>query len=128
MPIQRRRSLNARLREVSAGDLRERLAFDKRLEAQDGYGNTVSDWSEQFQCAARIQPITGGEEIMAQRLTGVQPVVIQIRYSHQAVQIDASWRARDVRTAKEYNIAAPVNMDEKHAFLDILATAGTAIG
>jgi SPP1 family predicted phage head-tail adaptor len=112
---------------IGAGDLRERIAFDQRVELDDGAGNTVGDWAEQFTVAARVLPLKGSEAVQAARLAGQQPVVITVRMSRQARQIGPEWRARNTRTSAVYAITAPpANMDERGQFLDILATAGRA--
>lgn len=114
---------------MSAGELRERVAFDRRAVVDDGYGNTVSgDWQEQFVVWARIQPLKGGEGVQAARLAGSQPVVIRIRLSSHARQISTEWRARDARVGTLFNITSMANMDEKGAYLDVLATSGVAVG
>lgn len=114
---------------MSAGELRERVAFDRRDVVDDGYGNTVSgDWREQFVVWARIRPLKGGEGVQAARLAGSQPVVIRVRLSSSTKQISADWRARDARMGTLFNITSMANMDEKGAYLDILATSGVAVG
>ncbi|WP_336801474.1 phage head closure protein [Kaistia sp. MMO-174] len=114
---------------MSAGELRERVAFDRRDAVDDGYGNTVAgDWREQFVVWARIQPLKGGEGVQAARLAGSQPVVIRVRLSSSTREIRVDWRARDVRNGMPFNITSMANMDEKGAYLDVLATSGVAIG
>lgn len=112
---------------MPAGELRERVAFGVRQTIDDGYGNPVSgDFLEQFTTAARIQPLKGGERVMADRLSGVQPCVIRVRYSLRAMEIAPGWQARDVRKGTVFNITGAANMDEKRKYIDILATAGEA--
>lgn len=112
---------------MSSGELRERVAFDARTTVDDGYGNPVTgDFAEQFVVSARITPLKGGERVMADRLTGVQPCVIRVRYSDQAMQIAPGWQARDVRKGTVFNITGAANMDEKRKYIDVLATAGEA--
>lgn len=113
--------------------LRERLAFDVRVDLSagsppsDDYGNVEGDFQEQFQVAARVKPLRGGEDVLASRLSGVQPVVIQIRVSDNTKRITTAWRARDVRKGTHYNINSITNMDERNEFFDILATSGVAV-
>lgn len=109
---------------MTAGKLKEMIAFDRRIKDEDGYGNVEGDWQEQFRTHARVQPIKGGEEVFAGRIAGKQPVIIQIRYSAQAQQITNAWRARDVRTGRTYNITSAADMGENRAFLDVLAISG----
>lgn len=113
--------------------LRERLAFDVRVDLtagsppSDDYGNVEGDFVEQFSVAARIKPLRGGEDVLASRLSGVQPVVFQVRVSANTRRITTAWRARDVRRGTHYNINSITNMDERNEFFDILATSGVAV-
>lgn len=114
---------------VGAGDLRERLSFQSREPIDDGYGNRVSgDFVEQFACAARIQPLKGGEGVQAARLQGTQPVILTIRSSLQAKQVTTAWRAVDARRGAIYNITSLANMDERGVMIDLLAVSGGASG
>lgn len=110
---------------ASAGDLNRRLRFEERAPADDGYGNTRADWAERFTVWAAITPLKGGEQVMAGRLAGMQPVVIQIRRSVQALTVRADWRAVDARTGEIMSITSPpADMKGDRAFLDMLATIG----
>jgi head-tail adaptor len=115
---------------VTAGELRERVRFDRRATIpDDGYGNTTGAWALfAGPWPARIAPAAGSEDVLAERLTGLQPVEITIRYCTQAVAIQSQDRAVDVRSGKTYNVTSINNADERHAYLSILATAGGADG
>lgn len=89
---------------TSAGELRHRVAFDRRQDVTDEYGNTQSSFVEQFVVAAKVQAKFGGEAVTAARLTGQQPVTIAVRQSNQTKMIAVDWRARDVRSGTEYAI------------------------
>ena len=121
---------------MSAGELRERLAFEVRSDLRpdgDGDGNFEGEFEEQFACAARITPKLGTEPVIAQRLTGVQPVVIRIRYSRAATKIKTGWRAREARgeglwARRTFDIKGVANVDEKSQYLDVLAVTGGLTG
>lgn len=102
--------------------------FQSPTPVDDGHGNYTSGWSDEFTVSARIMPLRGGEQVMASRLSGTQPVVIQVRSSSQTRTISTDWQAVDARDASRvFQIKAPpANMDEKNAFLDILAEQGVA--
>jgi len=114
---------------MAAGPMRERLAFDKREDlsttspAGDGHGNVEGAWQEQFVCAARLEPLRGGEQIVADRLAGVQGFRVTIRNSIQAALVTTAWRARDARLGTIYNIRAIVT-DEKKAYREAICEAG----
>jgi SPP1 family predicted phage head-tail adaptor len=112
---------------VSAGQLRERIAFEYRDTIDDGYGNQVSGpWREGCQVAARIKPLRGSESVQAARLAGRQPVTITVRVCHDTLSVTTDWRARDVRTERLYNIRSIVNSDEMRRYLDMECEAGVA--
>lgn len=108
------------------GELRENFAFDKiEQTANDGGGTIPGAWVEQFTARAGVRMLKGSEPIIAQRLQGIQPVVIKIRSSTKSRLVDTSWRARDKRSDAIYNIRA-VTPDAKRAWIEILAEGGVA--
>jgi head-tail adaptor len=114
---------------MTAGELKELVRFDRRATIDDGYGNTAGAWELLGgPWPARIAPAAGSEDVLADRLSGLQPVEITIRYFSQTLAIQAQDRAVDVRTGRTYNITSVNNPDERHAYLSILATAGGADG
>ena len=111
---------------TGAGELRHRIAFDARMTTPDDYGNEQSSFEEQFVVPASVQAKFGGETVTAARLTGQQPVIIAVRQSQQTRRIAPDWRARDVRSGKEYAIRSITDSDDKLAWLEILAQTGVA--
>lgn len=111
---------------TTAAELRERVAFQRRTLADDGYGNEVGEWSEVFRTAARIKPARGAESIQASRLSGRQPVVITVRSSSNTRQVRTEWRVIDIRQETIYNIRSIVNPDERNAFLEMECDSGVA--
>lgn len=110
---------------MSAGKLRERIAFEQRVETDDGYGNVLGSWEVQTTVAAQVTPRMGGEPVIAARLQGIQPVTIRVRSSAATRAIAAGWRARDTRSGVVYAIVSPgANVDQKDRFLDFLAEQG----
>lgn len=105
---------------------RSRVAFERREQMDDGAGNMVGDWVEQFQCAANLEPKFGTESVMAGRLTGVSTFVLTVRYSPQSKRVTTDWRARNVRTGVLYNIRAITDAMETHQWLEMLVQSGVA--
>ena len=112
----------------SAGQLRDRVTFQKRQVIDDGYGNEVSGpWGDVFTVAANIAPARGREEVLAQRLQGVRPVEITVRWSSQTVQIAPEWRAVNARKPSEiYNIHDNRDPDGKRMWNVLTSSLGTA--
>ena len=108
-----------------AGDLKERAAFDKRVDREDGLGNTVAEWEEQFSVRAGYMHLRGGEAVMASRLENRHPQVIRIRASSQARSITAEWRCRDTRTGNVFAIRDVTHTTDRK-WVDLLCERGTA--
>jgi SPP1 family predicted phage head-tail adaptor len=110
---------------TAAGDLRYRIKLEMQVAEPSLYG-TVKRWVTQFETRAKMKWLIGNETIVAQRLTGVQPVVISVRHNSQTVQIQTSWRVTEMESKKVFNVRS-VTYDEKRAFIDLLCTHGGAI-
>ncbi|WP_028753714.1 head-tail adaptor protein [Rhizobium leucaenae] len=108
--------------------LREKLHFQVRALVDDGFGNEVSgDFATQFTAAAELIPLTGSEPVIAARLTGVQPYIIRVRSHVAARAVATAWRAVDARNpSRLFNITSAANIDEKNAYIDMMATQGVA--
>lgn len=112
---------------TGAGQMSRRLVFARRAGGDDGMGNRALQFIDQFTLWARVRPLKGGEAVMGDRLQGVQPVVITVHASSLSRRIGADWQARDAHSGAVYAITSPpVNMDEKSAHLEMLASAGPA--
>lgn len=111
-------------RASGAARLRHRITFAQRALASDGGGNTRSDWTDQFTVAAGVEARFGGEEVMASRLEGRQPVTITVRQSDQTRLIDTDWKATDARSGKVYAVRSIADPDDSRAWLDILCETG----
>jgi SPP1 family predicted phage head-tail adaptor len=110
----------------ASGQLKYRVTFQRRGTVDDGYGNIVSGpWEDQFTVAANIAAARGREEVLAQRLQGVRPVEITVRWSAQTQVIDPSWRAVNARKPSEiYNIHDIRDPDGKRAWNILTCTLG----
>lgn len=109
-----------------AGDLRGRLRFERRTAAADDYGNVASDFAAQFERAAEIKPIKGGEEVMAARLGGRQPALIRVRFDSETATIMPDWRAVDTRTGQVWAIHTAVDMERRREWITMTAEVGVA--
>lgn len=108
------------------GDFRERVRFERRTTGvDDGYGNVLETWAPLAgPFAARIEPGTGSEEVIAGRPQGVGPAAITIRWSKEALDIGPADRIVDLRSGRKWNIASIINEDQRKQYLNIAATHG----
>lgn len=110
-----------------AGDLRDRLRFEKRAATQDEYGNAVTgEFASQFIRSVQIMPLKGGEDVIASRLQGTQPVIIIARFDTMTRTVTPEWRAVHVADGTVYAIRTAVDMDRKHQWIEMMAEAGVA--
>jgi head-tail adaptor len=110
----------------SAGQLRDKIRFQRRGSVSDEYGNEEAGaWEDVFTVSANIAPARGREEVLGQRLQGVRPVEIAVRWSSQTVQIATHWRAVNARNpAEQYNIHDIRDPDGKRAWNILTCTLG----
>ena len=112
---------------MNPGVLRERVAFQRRTGASDGAGNTVAtfDASDPI-CVvrARLRPINGREEVLAQKLQGTLSFELVVRYCAATASVTESCRAVNVRTGDTYDIKTIQNPDERKQYLSMVVTRG----
>lgn len=107
-----------------AGSLNERITFQQlapRDPNEPDYGETHSSWQDVFTVSARLAPRMGSETVIASRLQGIQPYTITVRSTPQTRLVTPAWHAVNARTGVIYDIKAAVNIDERHAYIEMLA-------
>ncbi|WP_184468477.1 head-tail adaptor protein [Rhizobium esperanzae] len=108
---------------MAAGALRERVSFAVRNEQDDGFGNTVAGWVEQFQDAAEYTHLRGGESVIAARLENRHPQIIRVRAGAATRRVTAEWRITDMRSGAEYAIH-DVTASTDNKWIDFLCERG----
>lgn len=111
---------------MTAGAMRDRLRFEKRVEIEDGAGNTVGDWASQFVRSAEIRPLKGTESVIAARLQGTQPALVMVRFDSQTETITPEWRAVDTRDGTIYAIQTAADMERRREWITMMCVAGGA--
>ena len=113
----------------SAGDLWHSVAFEKRVvgnpDSPADFGNTVMDWKAQFCCRAAFTHLRGGEAVIAGRLQGRHPMVVQVRAFSASRSVTSEWRMKDQHTGIYYAVR-DISPNEDRMFLDILVESGVA--
>ena len=114
---------------TTAGARNARVTFQRRAVTPDGFGNQAGDWQDLCgPYSVRLTPGVGREEVLAQRLAGVQPVTIMALKCSALAAVDDSCRAVNVRTGETYDIVDISNLDERAIELTFLCKKGTADG
>lgn len=108
--------------------MRRRVAFLRRGTTDDGAGNSESLLAPLFGPVwARLRPINGKEEVLAQKIAGVQPFEATIRWTATAATLAATDVMED-EAGLQYNVRSVQNPDEKHGYLSLIVTRGEAAG
>lgn len=111
---------------VSAGKLRERVAFDAEQRIPDGSGGQKVEWVEAFSCAAEIRYERGKEAVQAGGLTGTASFKVKVRSSSKTRALTTDHRMRDVRRGLAFNLRE-VDAISDRAWVWLVAESGVAI-
>ena len=111
---------------MSAGRLKELVAFSKPLTIPDGAGGEETNWSEFYACAAEFIYMRGSEAIEAARLTGTATYKIRIHKSAVACVITPDFKMRDVRRGTVYNLREVDGITDLR-WIYIIAESGVAV-
>ncbi|MFC3079511.1 head-tail adaptor protein [Phenylobacterium terrae] len=110
---------------ITAGQLRERVRVQRRPNTSDGMGGTVDTWRTLVSdIPAKIGPTRGGEEVRANRLSGISHFDVWIRSDSTTRGITTADRLVDQRSGRTFNILWIGNLDEKNRFLTLTCESG----
>ena len=103
------------------------LEFQSPTTVDDGMGNYTEGFTARFRLLAQVTPRLGGETVMAERLSGRQPVTIRIPWAPVTQAIGTDWQAVDVASGAVYQMKSPpANIDQKNKDLEFIAEQGVA--
>lgn len=109
-----------------AGRLDRRFRFSRRVDVEDGHGNTVAEMQFQFEMAGNRKYMRGGEAVLASRLTAKTPAIITIRNCDNARQIHPEWQAEDARTGELFQIKESPRESDNRGYVEMLVLSGVA--
>jgi SPP1 family predicted phage head-tail adaptor len=108
------------------GKLKHIATFAKRMAVEDAYGNETAEWRDQFTIPASVRARLGGEDIIASRLSGVQPYTVSVRQCDVAEKITTDWKVRIDDLDLELSITSIADPHDERAYFDILCQSGVA--
>jgi SPP1 family predicted phage head-tail adaptor len=111
--------------EITAGDLRYKIHCQKRVQIDDGAGNTVGDFATQFTVRAAYRHLRGGETVIASRLENRHPIIITVRASSQTRQIVSDWRLVDAHDGTAWAVR-DVTYETDRQWISLLCERGVA--
>ena len=109
---------------MTAGNLTRRITFQRASGPADGYGNTVSAWSDVLTVWADVRETMGKERVDAGRVESARTATIRIRRSSDALGITEADRIS--YNGRIWNIRSISEVGRDNAMLDILAEIGVA--
>lgn len=108
-----------------AGELRQRIRIERHQQIVNDLGDTVGAWRPLVSgVAARIEAVRGGEEVQANRLSGLSTSNITVRWSQSLAGVTATDRIVDERSGQVFDIRWAANLDSRSLFLTFLCEAG----
>lgn len=113
-----------------AGALRDEFDFMARGAGTDGWGNTglpTQSFTTVFSASVNLTPRTGTESVIADNLKGVQPYIVTMRWSEDAIKVTNGWAMKEnVNRGKRFLniISLPTDPDGKRQWLEFIATIG----
>lgn len=111
---------------MPANRKREMVSFLRHPPGGDGLGNP-NDGPPELLCGpfhARLRPINGREEVLAQKLSGVQPFELVVNYCAATAGVLTTDIAKNTRTGVLYDITSIQNPDERKRELSMIVKAG----
>ena len=109
---------------MRAGNLRERVTFQRATTGDDGYGNVITGWADLVTVWADVRETLGRERVEAGRIEAAATATVRVRAS--AVTRGLTAADRLVARGWTWNIRSVVPIGNKRAALDILVERGVA--
>lgn len=101
--------------------MRERVTIEQETATPDGYGGYANTWATVATVWAKVEPLSGREQIEADKLQGVVNTRVTIRYRSDVVP-----GMRLVWGSRNYNIRAVISEEERDRFLQLTCDVGVA--
>ncbi len=115
--------------ERRVGALHDRLHFQQRTTAEDGWGNSLpgGPFETVFTTDVALIKMGGSETVVSQQLVGVQPYSATARWSLRLAGITNGWQLKGARKNdnRTFNVVSiPTDPDGKRQWLEFVVTEG----
>lgn len=104
---------------VRGGDFNRRVSIQARSSTKDSFGQAAQTWTEQLNCWARIEPLSGRELVLAQAQNAEVTHLVEIFYRPT---VNAAMRV--VYQGRVFNIQSVTDPDMAHVTLELLCSEG----
>lgn len=109
---------------VRSGELNRRVTLQQRSSAQDSFGEPVASWTDVMTLWAGIQPLSGRELELAQKLASEVTHRITVRYQASLADTRVVAGMRALYKGRVFNIQAVMNEDEANVLIHLMAGEG----
>jgi SPP1 family predicted phage head-tail adaptor len=109
---------------VRSGDLNRRVTLQQRSTSQDSFGERSQTWLDVMTVWAAIEPLSGRELELAQKLSSEVTHRLTVRYQSSLTDTRAVAGMRALYKSRIFNIQAAMNEDEANVRIHLLATEG----
>lgn len=109
---------------MMAGKFRKSVKFQACDANVDSFGQQVTTWTDAFSTRASIEPLSAREQFAAQAVQSEISHRITVRYRPELANPTTVASMRVVYGSRVFNIAGALNIDERHAIVEISATEG----
>jgi SPP1 family predicted phage head-tail adaptor len=109
---------------MTAGQMRERVTFQRQTGGSDIYGNVVTGWADHLTVWADIRETLGKERVDAGRIEASATATVRIRASNATRALTEADRM--IGRGVTWNIRSIVEVGNNRAMLDVLCEKGVA--
>jgi SPP1 family predicted phage head-tail adaptor len=113
---------------MNAGKLNRRITLQQRSPAQDASGQQATTWTDLFTVWAGIEPLTARELLAGQAVNTEVSHKVTVRYRTElALPVPAAALRASYASAagtRIFGIVGVLNIDERRAQIDLLASEG----
>ena len=109
---------------MRSGDLRDRVTIQRATTADDGFGNTISGWSDLLTVWANVRETPGKEIVAAGRIEASRTATIRVRASSQSRGVTAADRLQ--ARGQVWNIRSVAAVGDGRELIEFLCEAGVA--
>jgi SPP1 family predicted phage head-tail adaptor len=102
---------------MNAGKLRQRVKIQELARVEDGYGGYAEAWRDVAAAWAAVEPLRGSERYAAQQVQAELTHRVVMRY-----RPGVRPQMRLVYGDRVLEIAAVIDMEERHKWLELLCT------
>jgi head-tail adaptor len=108
---------------MDAADLHDRVTFQPPLETPIGFGHVAAGFGTGSQMRANFKYLNVGESVIQARMAGRETIIVTIRANNLTRTIDGSWRMRDEKTARIYNVTGAKELHNRR-WIEVMVMGG----